>query len=375
MTAKKIFFIIRSLDIGGAGRQLCLLASELQKNSYLTQIITIYESGSLEAEAKSIGINVTSLRRKNRWDVSFFFKFFALVKKEKPDIIHSYLQIANIVTALTKILFPRTKVIWGIRASYIDTNSYGVLVQITQKVHDYLSKIPDQIIFNSYAGMKYAITLGYPQEKSRVIPNGIDTKRFFPDREKGRRLRQSWKVDANLRLIGMVARIDPQKDYPNFLNAAALLVKERPDVRFVCVGGGPESLTQEYRQLAHRLNLNGFLIWAGERRDMVSVYNALDILVLSSSYGEGFPNVIGEAMACGIPCVATNVGDAMQLIGTLGEIVRPKDPDALKQGIISLLDRLEDMEKSLRVEVRRRIMEQFSVDSLVSQTIAVLEQV
>ncbi|MEJ5200941.1 MAG: glycosyltransferase [Anaerolineales bacterium] len=371
---KKVYFLIRSIGIGGAERQLCLLASELQKNGYQTKIITIYGSGSSEAEPKSIDINITSLGRRNRWDLSFFIKLFALIKKEKPDILHSYLQIANIAAALVKILFPRIKVVWGIRASYVDTSQYGCLVQITQKVHDHLNKMPDYIIFNSQAGMKYAAGLGYPKEKSCVIQNGIDTKRFFPDREAGLNLRQNWRVDANLKLIGMVARIDPQKDYPNFLNAAALLAKERSDIRFVCVGDGPEKLKREYWQLSHRLGLDSVLIWAGEQKDMLSIYNALDILVLSS-YGEGFPNVIGEAMACGVPCVATNVGDAAQLIGHLGEIVPPKDPEALKQGIIALLDRLEHKEIDLRAQTRQRILEQFSVANLFLQTANIFEQI
>jgi len=374
-SVKKILFLIRSLNIGGAERQLCLLASELQKNNFSTRIVTIYGGGALEKEVEAMGISVTSLRRRNRWDLRFFIKFFLFVKKEKPDIVHSYLQISNIVAALTKMLLPKTKIVWGVRASSIETQQYGLLVQITQKVQDHLSKIPDWIIFNSYAGMKHAIGLGYPKEKSCAIPNGIDTKHFFPDRDSRLKQRQRWKIDTDRKLIGMVARIDPQKDYPNFLNAAALLVKERTDVCFVCVGSGPENLMREYQQMAHKLNLNNFLIWAGEQRDMRSVYNALDILVLSSCYGEGFPNAIGEAMACGIPCVATNVGDTEQLIGPLGEIVPPKEPEALKRAIVALLDRLEKEGHNLKIATRQRVIERFSVANLIFQTIDTLEQI
>ena len=117
------------------------------------------------------------------------------------------------------------------------------------------------------------------------------------------------------------------------------------------------------------------MIWAGEQEDMLSVYNALDILALSSAYGEGFSNAIGEAMACGIPCVATDVGDAAQLIGSLGEVVPPRDSKELKQGILTLLNRLEEEGKSLNKDVARRIAEQFNMAKLVSRTADILNRV
>jgi glycosyltransferase involved in cell wall biosynthesis len=165
------------------------------------------------------------------------------------------------------------------------------------------------------------------------------------------------------------------KDYPNFLRAAALLARERRDVRFVCVGGGPDRYVREYRELSSALQLGSCLHWTGERNDLPDIYNAFDVMVLSSAYGEGFSNVLGEAMACGTPCVATDVGDAAQLIDTLGEVVPARDPEALKRGILTLLSRLESDKTKLKKEVEQRIANQFSVAKLVSRTVNLLEVV
>src|SRR5258707_3122467 len=121
----------------------------------------------------------------------------------------------------------------------------------------------------------------------------------------------------------MVGRLDPMKDYPNFLQAASLIIQERDDIRFVCVGGGPDKYIQEYNELARSLGLEQVLIWTGARHDMLSILNALDIFVLSSAFGEGFPYALGEAMACGVSCVATDVCDDRQLIVSYRDIEHP----------------------------------------------------
>ncbi len=208
-----------------------------------------------------------------------------------------------------------------------------------------------------------------------VIPNGIDTNRFFPDREQGQRLRRQWDIQDHQKLIGMVARIDPMKDYPNFLRASALLLQDKKDVRFVCVGDGPEDLIKEYKELASSLNLENVLTWAGRQEDMLGVYNALDILVSASSYGEGFSNVIGESMACGVPCVVTDVGDSALLVEKFGEVVSRADSMALKDGILNLLKRSSQQEILFTTQLTQRVVQQFSINALVSNTIGLFDKI
>ncbi|HET9909623.1 MAG TPA: glycosyltransferase [Anaerolineales bacterium] len=369
-----ILFLLRSFSVGGAERQLCVLALGLQQKGYSVKVAVIYTGGALEAEARKMGLQVVDLKRKGRWDlIPFFFRLIRLVKSEKPDILHSYLQVPNIWSAFVKILQPRTKVVWGVRSSDIKWKDYGLQWQLTDMVESLLRKIPDWIILNSHAGLLHHAKLGYPSQKMSVVHNGIDTRAFFPDRKLGHALRAQWGIRDNQKLIGMAARVDPVKDYPAFLRAASLLLQARQDVRFVCVGGGSSDYVRECRELAASLNLDDFLIWAGERADMLNVYNAFDILVLSS-VSEGVSNVIGEAMACGVPCVVTDVGDSAQLVGSLGEIVPSGDSEALKQGVLIMLDRLANDEE-LSERLSQRIIEQFSIAKLVSRTVTILDEV
>src|SRR5262249_13039612 len=145
---------------------------------------------------------------------------------------------------------------------------------------------------------------GFPADRMIVIPNGIDTERFRVDLDARRRVRAEWCVGEEEKLVGLVGRIDPVKDHPTFLRAAALVRRERADVRFVCVGSGQETHAQALLELAEQLGLQGRVLWTGARHDMPSVYNALDILC-SASFVEGFSNSIGEAMSCGVVSVVT----------------------------------------------------------------------
>lgn len=197
-----------------------------------------------------------------------------------------------------------------------------------------------------------------------VINNGTDTDRFRPDPDAREAVRREWGVREESPLVGIVGRLNPVKGHKDFLKAASLLIKERPDIRFVCIGGGDVQYVRELKMLSSELGLGSRLIWAGNRSDMPSVMNALDVLC-SSSYSEGFPNVICEAMACGVPCVVTDVGDSAYIVGGYGIDVPPSDPAALAKGLARMIDgRLQ-----IRLaDSRRRIEENFTVESMIDKT-------
>jgi glycosyltransferase involved in cell wall biosynthesis len=182
------------------------------------------------------------------------------------------------------------------------------------------------------------------------------------DRE---RLRTEWGVREDVILIGLIGRADPTKDFPTFLKAAAIVCDLNCDVMFVCVGDFKRGNKSELPNLAQRLTEAGKIIWAGERADMSAVYSALDLLCSSSSSGEGFPNAIGEAMACGLPCVVTNVGDSALIVGDTGVIVEPQNPEALAEGLLSCL---RQGMKELGAKARSRVTEKWGVRSLALKT-------
>jgi glycosyltransferase involved in cell wall biosynthesis len=250
----------------------------------------------------------------------------------------------------------------------MDSTQYDWLSGLSLKMTCRLARFADAIIANSHAGREHHVALGYPAQKTVVISNGIDTKRFCPDPKARDRIRAQWGVSEHEKLIGLVGRLDPMKDHSNFLHAAALLVREEKQFRFVCVGDGPIEYRASLQELTRTLGLEKYIIWVSARADVSDIYSALDLLVNSSSFGEGFSNVIGEAMACGVPCVATNIGDSAWLVGNQGEVVPPKDPVALVNAIEKLLDhKVFDPG-----QIRQRVVDQLSVNSLVANTEHVL---
>jgi glycosyltransferase involved in cell wall biosynthesis len=326
----------------------------------------------LEADLSAAGVPVYSLDKRKRWDtIGFIWRLIKLVYREGPDIVHGYLTGSNILTALIAVIFPRIRIAWGVRASNMNLADYDWLARFLYRVECQLARFADLIIVNSQAGLEHAAVNGFPRDKMLMIPNGIDTERFRPDRQARRRVRAEWEIDNCEELVGIVARLDPMKDHATFLEAAALLSGERKNAVFVCVGTGPDQYKEKLVQLGKQLGLADRLIWAGVHADMPAVYNALDVAVSSSSYGEGFSNAIGEAMACGVPCVVTDVGDSAHIVDRCGEVVPPGNPAALKAAIIKCLDKSR-VDDQLEPFSRRRIIGTFSVKELGVRTEAAL---
>jgi glycosyltransferase involved in cell wall biosynthesis len=367
---KKVVFLIRYLNYGGAQRQLVTLVKALHQEDCLdVTVLHFYSGGPLLKDLIDRGITIISLEKQERWDVwGFFGRLFGHLKRIQPDVLHGYLGEANIVSMFVKPFFPSTRIIWGIRGSNTPSGRYGWLGSLLSLLERLLSSFTDLIIVNSHTGKTDYLDRGYAPDKMVVISNGIDTERFQPDSEAGAKVRSEWGIPENTILIGLVGRLSPMKDHPTFLQAAALLSKEREDVRFVCVGVGDENYAKELYQLADDLGISEKIIWAGGRSDMPAVFNALNIACSSSSDGEGFPNVVGEAMACGVPCVVTDVGDSAWIVGDKGIVVPPKNPEALAAGWNSLLNLALTDKLALGEKARKTIVEKFSVKNLVRET-------
>jgi len=361
----KLFFLARSLNAGGAERQLVALARELSERGHDISVAVFYSGGLFERELRDSRIEWIDLKKRGRWDiVPFLFRLFRAVRRGNPDVIYAFLGVPNMLTALLKPYFNRVRMVWGVRASSINLGDYDRATQFSYVAEPRLSRFADLVICNSQAGMRDAIRRGFPEEKMIVVPNGIDTERFRLDLQGRARVREEWCVDDSHILVGLPARLDPMKDHPTFLRAAALLTVDFPTVRFVCIGGGDGAYGQGLRHLASSLGLKERVIWSGPRRDMPAVYSALDLAVSSSYCGEGFSNVIGEAMACSLPCVVTDVGDAREIVGNCGRVVPPQDPRALYE---ALRDQIR-AGPTRPTALRERIGTLFSVGSMAEKT-------
>jgi len=367
----KIIFLIRSLEQGGAERQLILLAQALKKRGHPVTVFVFYGGGLLEQELIASQVDLVVLEKKGRWDfVAFIRRLLLEIKKQKPDVLYSFLTISNLFSLLCRLFFPSMKIIWGLRASNMDLSYYDWTSRCSYLIEKKLAFLADSVIANSYAGKEYALQSGFSKKVINVIPNGIDVSRFKINPSIRKELRNRWNIAEDEKLVGMIARFDPMKDYHTFFETASLLTRRREHIRFLCKGRGPSATIVFLKKKAEELNLSQKMIWIEEGEDSERVYNALDLFCLTSAFGEGFSNVLGEAMACGIPCVATHVGDAALILGGLGEIVPIRSPEIMAEKCDHLL--------SIKVDpygLRQRIIDNFSVESMVQKTEGVLKEV
>jgi glycosyltransferase involved in cell wall biosynthesis len=370
----RVTFLTRSLGFGGAERQLVELAKALHQRGHVVTVAEFYAPGPLASELIEAGVPLRSLGKRGRWDLLGAGRALtALVRDLNPDIIHGYLVEPNIAVAMLKPLFPRLKVVWGIRASNMDFASYGLVSRASFATSVALSRVPDLIIANSRAGATYHTSHGYPAGTMRVVPNGIDTGRFQPDDAARSNERLSLGIEERHLVIGVMGRLDVMKDHPTFFRAARLFVDEHGDhVRFLVVGSGPAAYRERMRALVATLGLEQHVLWMTNRADAERALNACDVMTSASAFGEGFPNVVAEAMACGVPCVVTNVGDSAVIVGELGVAVPPASPAALAAAWTALRPRLGP---ALSTACRERIATQFSIAMLAERTTSVLRTI
>ncbi len=217
--------------------------------------------------------------------------------------------------SLARLRFPRQIIVWGVRASARDAilRQNDWFVRLVFWISRYLLRFSNLVIVNSLASKTLLEQFGAPSSKVVVISNGIDISYFRPRTQSGLQFREIHNIGEDELLIGIVARVDPIKDHKTFISAAAVFHRSHPNTRFVIVGGGPPDHIEKLRTDPGAVQLAEKLIWAGEQREIASVYNAIDLNTLTSR-SEGLPNSILEAMACGTLCVSTDVGDIKKVI-------------------------------------------------------------
>ena len=357
----KVLFLARQLNIGGSERQLVTLANELASRGHEVAIASYYPGGALSKKLDTRRIRLIPLGKRSRWDLlSFYLKLVRVVRQERPAVLFGWMHTQNFFATMAWLLNRDVKLFWSVRSSKMKLNLVGTVEEWLRRL---LARLADCIVVNSIAGLEYAASIGTPREKMVYIPNGIDTTLFYPDATLGQQVRAEWGISESEKLIGYVARFDPLKNHTLFLNAAARVAAQRPEARFVCVGHGAPEYVKQLRDLTRMLGIEGKVRWIQAHPNVTAMYNALDVFC-SASLTEGFPNVIGEAMACGRRCVVTDVGDCRQLVGDTGVAVPSNDVAALAAGLLQALD----SDDSLNLRARQRILENFTVGHLGDRT-------
>lgn len=378
MSPIRLLIIIPSLGAGGAERQLCELVRAMDRKRFAIHLAVFYDQGEYDGgelwpELESLpGLRIYPLHKRQglAGHILPLLRLLMLGRRLRPQVIHGYLS-GNLHALLLASLLG-VGCVWGIRRTSADPDKLGWRSRLVTRAMVPLSRRVALIIFNSWAGRGNHERLGFRGRRHEVIANGIDVTRFRPDPEAGRMQRARWGIEDSCRLVGIVGRLNPVKDHVTFLRAVALACRNRPDLRAVCIGGGPAETGAALKAEAEALGIADRVIWAGVCTDMVSAYNALDVLVLTST-DEGFPNVIGEAMACGIGCIATRVGDAEDIIGDTGLIAGVGDAPALAKAIGLLLNEEAGDQYRRGVKARERICMRFNAETLGRNTENVLE--
>jgi glycosyltransferase involved in cell wall biosynthesis len=360
----KILFLIRSLENGGAERQLVLLANELGRRRHSVTIGAFYGGGVHEKSVRPDAVRLIDLKKTSRWNMAgFALNLLRLVRSEQPDVIHGYLSAGNLAAALGQLAAPASQLVWGIRDSDIGAKNYGWVTKVASSLLRLVSRRAGLMIFNSQTGYNHWASGGYAVRNSVCVPNGIDTTEFFPDPGAGLRFREQYGIAASVPLVGMVARLDPAKDHAGFLRAAAKVMQRIPQAHFLCLGEGSAEYRKRLQDLANELRISHQVLWPEPTRAMNQVYNSLDVFCLAS-HAEGFPNVVAEAMACGRKCVVTDVGDAAFVVGETGRVVPPGDPDELATAILAVLGQsVADISSP-----RRRVQDEFSIEAMATRT-------
>jgi len=329
-------------------------------------VVSMTDVGPVGRHIAGAGTTVVALgMSRGRLNVGAFARLVGLLRRLKPDVVQTWLYHADLMGLIAAKCAGVRHVAWNIRCSEIDLRDHSALLRFVVRAAAWFSRWPSVIVSNSEAGRTAHQRIGYAADRWRIIPNGIDVDLFRPSVEARSRFRLELGLPDEVPLVGMLARFHPMKDHETFLRAAALAARRREDVRFVLAGRGVGP-NLDLAGLVEQLGLRNRVHLFDERHDVPDLLAALDVAVMSSM-SEGFPTVIAEAMACGTPCVATDVGDARTIVGDVGIVVPPRQPDALAAGIVELLELDRSAADSLRASVRDVIVRRFAIAGIANQ--------
>ena len=344
-----------------------LIKKNLSSSDNQHFVVALIGKGTIGPEIEALGTPVVNLNICNYRINRLLFglrKLVILVRKYNPNIVQGWMYHGNLAALVSARIFrSKASVLWNIRHSLYDLKEEKPITRLIIQIDAKLSSKVYSIIYNSKVSSEQHKAVGFDDRKSMIIPNGFDCEVFRPDQKKRNIMRQKIGIGDDEFIIGHAARYHPIKDHVSFLKAADMIIDRGFVARFVLAGRNVDRENLMLSQVTENIGLRNKVDFVGEQKDMPAFMNALDIFTLSST-SEAFPNVIGEAMACGIPCVATNVGDVAYIIGDTGKVVPPADPEALATAWQEILDMGEQARKALGEKARLRIRNNFSLDEV-----------
>lgn len=364
---KKVIHIITGLNNGGAEAVLYRLCTSDKKCEYI--VISLMDEGKYGPLLENSGIKVYCLNMpQGKVTINGLWKLFKITREQKPDIVQTWMYHGDFIGGIAAKLAGAKNIFWNVRNSTLESGKSKRSTIVITKICAFFSKfIPKKIIYCAKKAKEVHEAIGYEKDKTVIINNGYDLKKFYFDENKRKDFRSEIGIKDDENLIGMVARFDPQKDHLNLINAMRLVKKEGFDFKLILVGKDMDKNNQTILENIKKNQLINDTILLGQQSDIPMVMNGLDLHILSSS-AEAFPNVVAEAMACETPCVATDVGDAKLIVGKTGWIVPPKNSKSLADAIIEALKEKQNYPKKWlerKKACRDRIVENFSIEKMI----------
>ena len=362
----RVVFIITSLVTGGAQAMLFKLLQNLDRNRFAPWVITLAGKGDIGLHIESLGIPVHALGMKPGIPSPIkFMRLVRLLRRLRPDVIHTWMYHADLLGGLAARLAGIKAVAWAIRNGDLSKKRSKLATRAVMKACAIASPwLPRSIVTCSEQAGAIHVAAGYCADKLVSLPNGFDLSRFRPDVWARAAVRAELALAPDTLLVGLVARHDPQKNHPGFIEVAARVHGVLPQVHFVLAGAGIDWHNDGLTALVNQASLTERVHLLGRRDDMPRLMASFDLLVSASSYGEAFPNVLGEAMACGVPCVVTDVGDSAEIVGNTGRVVAPGDMAGLARRLTELLQWSAEQRAQLGVLARQRIGDHYEIGDI-----------
>jgi glycosyltransferase involved in cell wall biosynthesis len=364
--AMRVVHVITGLAVGGAEAMLVKLLGRMDRTRFEPAVVSLMSGGSNRDEIVRLGIPVHELgMRPGLPDPIVLTRLALLARRLRPDLIQGWMYHGNLAALWAQAWVPGApSLVWNIRHSLHDIGNEKTLTRAVIRLGSRLDGRARAVVCNSQVSLEQHARIGYRRDRLVMIPNGFDLGRFRPDPEARRILRQELGIPLNVPLVGMVARRHPMKGHEDFLRMAVSVKHAEEDARFLMVGRGVEPGDDRLEVLVGPESLSHAVSMVGERRDTHRVMAALDVLVVPSTFGEGFPNVLGEAMACCVPCVTTDVGDSAAVVGPLGRVVAPGRPEDLAREVLSLLKLSPEEREEFGRRCRKRVEDHFALDAI-----------
>jgi glycosyltransferase involved in cell wall biosynthesis len=340
----------------------------MDRDAFSNNVISLTDLGFVASQIEKVAERVSAIGFSRLPLQVPLATLIAEIHRSKPHIVQTWMYHADLIGGMAAYFFAKVPIIWNLRQSIFDPRRSKKTTILGAKLCARLSNcLPHTIICGSHAAYDSHIDFGYKPDRMVVLPNGFDTAMFVPEPYRRRVLLNDFGLAKDSFLIGMAARFHPQKDHATFFAAAERVARQVPQSRFILCGERIDEDNADLRMLikAHGLMTQTHLL--GLQNDLTSFYPALDALVLSSAYGEGAPNVLGEAMSCGIPCVATDVGDSALMVGPTGIIVPSRDVDALAAALYRMATMGDTERRALGESARSRINNEYPLGTVIER--------